>query len=178
MFEGKWDKDTGVMTYRTLTLPDGAVIKGATEGGIIKEGTYLYTNGNKYTGTFKNNLPHGTGTINYSSGKSWSRPWSGRFMNGKRYLSRISMKCLAEWGLFRTSINGDTLIIDTGDGEVYKGKVGELTFNNIILTSVVKNGKREQYTMDIGGFMKSFVDFEEKFMTFDSFGGKKSFQCY
>ena len=31
------------------------------------------------------------------------------------------------------------------------------------------------YTMDIGGFMKSFVDFEEKFMTFDSFGGKKSF---
>jgi len=81
--EGKWNKDTGTMTHRTETLPDGTVIKGVTdEVGIIKEGTYLYTNGNKYTGTFKNNLPHGRGTINYYSGSSWS----GRFMNGKRII--------------------------------------------------------------------------------------------
>ena len=80
IYEGKWDKDTGKQTHRTETLSDGAVIKGIIdEGGTIKEGTYLYINGNKYTGTLKNNLPHGRGTINYYSGTSWS----GGFINGK-----------------------------------------------------------------------------------------------
>ena len=80
VYEGKWDKDTGKQTHRTETLSDGAVIKGIIdEGGTIKEGTYLYVNGNKYTGTLKNNLPHGRGTINYYSGTSWS----GGFINGK-----------------------------------------------------------------------------------------------
>jgi len=80
VYEGKWDKDTGKQTHRTETLSDGAVIKGIIdEGGTIKEGTYLYTNGNKYTGTLKNKLPHGRGTINYYSGTSWS----GSFINGK-----------------------------------------------------------------------------------------------
>ena len=80
VYEGKWDKDTGKQTHRTETLSDGAVIKGIIdERGTIKEGTYLYINGNKYTGTLKNKLPHGRGTINYYSGKSWS----GSFINGK-----------------------------------------------------------------------------------------------
>ncbi|MDA9957583.1 hypothetical protein N9D68_00945 [Gammaproteobacteria bacterium] len=80
IYEGKWDKDTGKQTHRTETLSDGAVIKGIIdEGGTIKEGTYLYINGNKYTGTLKNNLPHGRGTINYKFGTSWS----GGFINGK-----------------------------------------------------------------------------------------------
>jgi len=80
VYEGKWDKDTGKQTHRTETLSDGAVIKGIIdEGGTIKEGTYLYINGNKYTGTLKNKLPHGRGTINYKFGTSWS----GGFINGK-----------------------------------------------------------------------------------------------
>jgi hypothetical protein len=55
----------------------GRCIKGNCRNGV---GTYIYPNGNKYEGEFRNNVPFGYGTMYYKNGKSikgkwkWGRP--------------------------------------------------------------------------------------------------------
>ena len=51
----------------TLTLADQTVLTGIVkdESEGIGEGTIKYPDGNKYEGTWKNNLPSGRGVLNY-----------------------------------------------------------------------------------------------------------------
>lgn len=52
-------------------------------------GTYIFKNGNKYTGTFKNGYPHGKGTIIYA--------------NGERYEGELEMGYLQGHGILFTN---------------------------------------------------------------------------
>jgi len=92
------------------------------------------------------------------------------FAQFDKYNSRVSMQCLGDAGIIQVSLEGDVLIIDNGDGMPLSGKVGSET--------VVKNGKREQYIMDVAGLFEYFVDFEEKVMVSNVMGMKSDNQCY
>ena len=45
--------------------------------------TYLFSNGDKYTGEWKNNLAHGQGTYTWKSGGFYSGEWKNDKFNGK-----------------------------------------------------------------------------------------------
>ena len=92
------------------------------------------------------------------------------FAQFDKYNSRVSMQCLGDAGIIQVSLEGDVLIIDNGDGMVLSEKVGSET--------VVKNGKREQYIMDVAGLVEYFVDFEEKVMVSNVMGMRSDNQCY
>lgn len=57
---------------------NGAIFNGTFENGLIKKGTILFTDSNSYTGEFKNNLKHGTGTF-YN--KNLKKEFNGTFEN-------------------------------------------------------------------------------------------------
>ena len=64
----------------TKKLYNGKIIKGINEGGIIKEGTIEYPNGDKYTGDIMGDMAFGQGDMNYANG-DW---YTGQFEQDKR----------------------------------------------------------------------------------------------
>jgi hypothetical protein len=64
----------------TKTLYNGKVIRGMSEGGIIKKGTIDYPNGDKYEGEIMGDMAFGEGDMNYANG-DW---YTGQFEQDKR----------------------------------------------------------------------------------------------
>jgi len=50
----------------------GRCVKGNCRYGV---GTYIYSNGNRYEGEFRSNVPFGFGTMYYKNGKSLKGKW-------------------------------------------------------------------------------------------------------
>jgi len=50
----------------------GRCVKGNCRYGV---GTYIFSNGNRYEGEFRSNVPFGFGTMYYKNGKSLKGKW-------------------------------------------------------------------------------------------------------
>ncbi len=60
-------------------------------------GTYIYKDGNKYTGTFRNGYPDGYGTVKYSDGNSYEGQMKDGAFNGIGTLYRDGMEIKGRW---------------------------------------------------------------------------------
>jgi hypothetical protein len=60
---------------------EGECIEGDCENG---PGTYIFTDGSFYSGTWKDGFPEGSGTLKYIDGSKDEGKWSGGLFIGER----------------------------------------------------------------------------------------------
>lgn len=56
-------------------MPDGVYFGYMIDGKLHGTGTYLYSDGRKFTGKFKNNKMHGKGRMAYNDGRVEEGVW-------------------------------------------------------------------------------------------------------
>ncbi len=71
-----------LMVFLLLTLPqlNAQCIKGNCMNG---KGTFVYSSGAKYVGSFKNGKIHGEGTLYFSNGNKYFGSWKNQYREGK-----------------------------------------------------------------------------------------------
>jgi hypothetical protein len=70
--------------YGVKIYEDSSVFKGEFEKGLRKNGTYIYKNGDKYTGGYSNNLMDGHGIYTYKNGDEFK----GEFVDNEKVFGK------------------------------------------------------------------------------------------
>jgi hypothetical protein len=119
-------------------------------------GTYVFTNGSRYVGTFENNSFNGKGTLTYAWGDKYVGEWRSSERHGQGTITYANAdKYVGEWknnkrhgqGTF-TYANGDKYIGKWTDGYPKKSAL-ESFFRGILIVAV----------LILGGFLtKKFTD--------------------
>jgi len=129
-------------TYIALTFLLVAAITGYSFGDCISgncvngQGTFTYSNGDKYTGQFKKGNKHGTGTLDFAAGHTYIGEFKDDIMHGQGTITYSDgEKYVGQWkegklhgeGTY-TWPNGDNYVGKFKDGR--KSGKGTLTFAN------------------------------------------------
>ncbi len=85
--DGSRKMDDAAVSFDTMPTPPDAVssrgkgqcLKGDCEKGT---GTYIQPNGSRYTGSFKDGVPHGKGRVEFANGDVYDGEWDNDRMQG------------------------------------------------------------------------------------------------
>jgi len=93
VLSGEWRFGEYIESGETKTSLLGCVSGNCMNG----YGTYLYKDGNKYTGTFRNGYPDGYGTVEYQNGNRYEGQMKDGAFEGTGTLYRDGMKIAGRW---------------------------------------------------------------------------------
>ncbi|MCC6410381.1 MAG: caspase family protein [Saprospiraceae bacterium] len=160
-----------------VKFKSGASFTGQFSNGEMVSGTYVYANGDQYTGTFKDGKREGKGTYSYASGNIFEGQFSAgekiqgafQYINGNTYSG--SFKNGKRWG------RG---IMRTPSGEVYDGywengqylgkDAGDPSVTYVVIAAIANYKNMEAKTGDLR-FTVNDAKALYKFMMTGNMGG-------
>jgi len=107
--------------YIEQTYDNGDCYKGETDGSVRSgKGEYIWKNGQRYVGEFRDNKINGTGTVYFINGNVYTGEWKDEAMSGKgEYTWKNGQRYVGE---FRDNKINGTGTMYFVDGNVYSGE--------------------------------------------------------